>query len=202
PAEARRQVLENLEFYRSTQEATNVFELHRMLAAIAMREGDWTAAARALGDAELLSRELGTEQWTAQLALDAGLLALFRGDLAAAERSLSAYLGTVDQSVLRYTIRLRIAEILVRRGELARAEGEAVAAWDELDRWRASLGDRELRLLAFQTSPAELKTPLVGRSEQDASVARVLNALAAGGRVAAAFELAERRRARELGDAL
>ncbi len=204
PAEARRLVLENLEFYRSTQEATNVFELHRMLAAIAMREGDWAAAARALGDAEVLSRGLGMERWTAQLALDAGLLSLFRGDLDGAERSLSAYLGTVDasQSVLRYAIRLRLAEILVRRGDLARAEGEAVAAWDELDRWRASLGDRELRLLAFQTSPAELKTPLVGRSEQDASVARVLSALAAGGRVASAFELAERRRARELGDAL
>ena len=204
PAEARRQVLENLEFYRSTQEATNVFELHRMLAAIAMREGDWAAAAQALGDAEVLSGKLGMARWTDQLALDVGLLALFRGHLDGAERSLGAYLGTVDasQSVLRYAIRLRLAEILVRRGELARAEDEAVAAWDELDRWRASLSDRELRLLAFQTSPAELKTPLVGRSEQDASVARVLSALAAGGRVASAFELAERRRARELGDAL
>jgi CHAT domain-containing protein len=204
PAEARRQVLENLEFYRSTQEATNVFELHRMLAAIAMREGDWAAAARALADAEALSRGVGMGRWTEQLALDAGLLALFRGDLDGAERSLRAYLGTVDasQSVLRYAIRLRLAEILVRRGDLDRAEAEAVAAWDELDRWRAALSDRELRLLAFQTAPAELKTPLVGRSEQDASVARVLSALAAGGRVASAFELAERRRARQLMDAL
>jgi len=204
PAEARRLVLENIAFYTSTEEATNVFELQRMLAAIAMREGDFPAAARALGDAEALSRRVGTERWTVQLALDLGILALLRGDLEEAERSLVAYLGNVEPSasVLRYTIRLRLAEVFARRGELARAEAEATAAWDELDRWRASLDDRELRLLAFQTSPAELKTPLVGRGERDASVARVLAALAADGRVEAAFELAERRRARELGDAL
>ena len=44
PEEARRQVLEVLEFYRSTNEATDVFDLHRMLAAIALRESDWGAA--------------------------------------------------------------------------------------------------------------------------------------------------------------
>src|SRR5262249_59367177 len=38
PEEARRQVLEILAFYSSTREATDVFDLHRMLAAIAMRE--------------------------------------------------------------------------------------------------------------------------------------------------------------------
>ena len=75
-----------------------------------------------------------------------------------------------------------------------------MAAWDDLDCWRAGLGDRELRLLAFQTSPAELKT--VGQSDQNASVARLLRLLAAGGRGGSAFELAERRRARELMDAL
>jgi CHAT domain-containing protein/tetratricopeptide (TPR) repeat protein len=204
PAEARRQVLDILAFYRSTREAPDVFELHRMLAAIAMREGDWPAAARALGDASDLARRLRMERWTAQLALDTGLLALFRGDLGKAERSLRAYLGTMDgsQPISRYETRLRLAEIHARRGELDPAEREAMAAWDDLDRWRAGLGDRELRLLAFQTSPAELKTPLIGKSDQDASVARLLGLLAAGGRVAPAFELAERRRARELMDAV
>src|SRR5262249_45644146 len=141
---------------------------------------------------------------SANLALDSGLLAMFRGDLASAESSLSAYLRNLEssQAVSRHQIRLRLAEIHAKRGDLARAEAESIAAWDDLDRWRAALGDRELRLLAFQTSPAELKTPLVGKSDQDASVARVLGALAAGGRVDSAFELAERRRARELIDAL
>src|SRR5262249_50693360 len=98
PAEARRQVLEILAFYPSTREAPDVFELHRMLAAIAMREGDWAAAEQALGDASALARRLGMGRWTAQLALDRGLLALFRGDLAGAERSLGAYLDSVDAS--------------------------------------------------------------------------------------------------------
>jgi CHAT domain-containing protein/tetratricopeptide (TPR) repeat protein len=202
PEEARRQVQEILEFYRSTGEATDVFDLHRMLAAISMRERDWAATARALADAEQLARRLRMRQWTDQLKLDFGLLALFRGDLAEAESSLKAYLATADasQPVVRHETRLRLAEIHALRGEVGRAEQEAIAAWDDLDRWRAGLGDRELRLLAFQTSPAELKS--VGKSEQDASVARLLGLLAAGGRGASAFELAERRRARELMDAL
>jgi CHAT domain-containing protein len=202
PEEARRQVLEILEFYRSTREATDVFDLHRMLAAIALREGDWGAASRALGDAERLARQLRMQRWTDQLKLDFGLLALFRGDLVEAESALKAYLATADasQPVARYETRLRLAEIHALRGEVGRAEQEAMAAWDDLDRWRAGLGDRELRLLAFQTSPAELKT--VGQSDQDASVARLLRLLATGGRGASAFELAERRRARELMDAL
>ena len=200
--EARRQVNEVLEFYRSTREATDVFDLQRMLAAIAMREGDWAAATRALGEAEHLARRLRIQQWIDQLALDFGLLALFRGDLTGAESSLKKYLATADasQPVARHETRLRLAEIHALRGDVGRAEQEAIAAWDDLDRWRAGLDDRELRLLAFQTSPAELKT--VGKSDQDASVARLLGLLAAGGRAATAFELAERRRARELMDAL
>ena len=202
PEEARRQVLELLEFYRSTREAMDVFDLQRMLVAIAMREADWAAAARALADADELARRLRIKEWTDELKLDVGLLALLRGDLAEAESSLSAYLAAADasQPIARYDTRLRLAEIHALRGEIGRAEQEAMAAWDDLDRWRTGLGDRELRLLAFQTSPAELKT--VGKSDQDASVARLLGLLAAGGRAASAFELAERRRARELMDAL
>ena len=129
-----------------------------MLAGIAMHEADWAAAARALGDAEQLARRLRMQRWTDQLKLDFGLLALFRGNLAEAESSLKAYLATADasQPVARYETRLRLAEIHALRGEVGRAEQEAMAAWDDLDRWRAGLGDRELRLLAFQTSPAEL----------------------------------------------
>lgn len=202
PDEARRQVQEILAFYSSTGEAMDVFDLQRMLAAIAMREANWPAAARALADAEQLARRLHNKEWTDQLKLDAGLLALFRGDLDAAEASLSAYLAAADaaQTLARHETRLRLAEIHARRGDVGRAEQEAIAAWNELDRWRAGLDDRELRLLAFQTSAAELKT--VGKSDQDASVARLLGLLATGGRGASAFELAERRRARELMDAL
>jgi len=202
PDEARHQVQEILEFYSSTGEAMDVFDLQRMLAAIAMREADWPAAARALAEAQQLARRLKNKEWTDQLKLDAGLLALFQGDLDVAESSLGAYLASADaaQTLARHETRLRLAEIHARRGDVGRAEQEAIAAWNDLDRWRAGLDDRELRLLAFQTSAAELKT--VGKSDQDASVARLLGLLAAGGRAATAFELAERRRARELMDAL
>ena len=200
--EARRQVNEVLDFYRSTQEATDVFDLHRMLVAISMREKDWVGAARELDVAGQLARRLRIQQWTDQLELDHGLLALFRGDLAEAESFLKSYLATADAArpIARHETRLRLAEIHALRGDLGRAEQEAIAAWDDLDRWRAGLDDRELRLLTFQTSPAELKT--VGTSDQDASVARLLGLLVAGGRTVSAFELAERRRARELMDAL
>src|SRR5262249_51689188 len=73
PAEARRLALEALAFYQSTGEAPDVFELHRMLAAIAMHEGDWAAAAAALGDAEKFARKLDIEKWSTNLALDRGL---------------------------------------------------------------------------------------------------------------------------------
>ncbi len=58
-----------------------------------------------------------------------------------------------------------------------------------------TLGDSELRVLAFQTSPTEM-------SDRDAGVVRVLARLAQGGEPEEAFELAERRRARELADRL
>src|SRR5262249_31158144 len=107
PEEARRQVNEVLEFYRSTGEATDVFDLQPMLAAIAferrrrpiaMREGAWGAAPGSLDGAQQLPRRLRMQRWPDQLQLDLGLLALFRGDLAGAESRLKAYLATADAS--------------------------------------------------------------------------------------------------------
>lgn len=74
-------------------------------------------------------------------------------------------------------------------GDLDAAERELTAASDELDAWRATLADDDLRLLAAN---------LCACADQDTGVPRVLAALAADGRVASAFALAERRRAREL----
>ena len=161
-----------------------------------MRERDWAAADRALADAHALAQRPGMPQWDGQLLYD-GQLALVRGDFAAAERSYTRYLHTLDSAehASRYDTRLHLAEVYARRGELSRTAREATSAWDELDRWRASLSDRELRLLAFQANSSEL-------DPWNASVARVLGALAAGGRASTAFELAERRRARELSDRL
>lgn len=167
-----------------------------------MREHDWAAAERALADAAGLLPELEGPQWAAMLAYDQGRLALARGSLPAAERSFRRVLGSLDstQHLSRYDARLRLADAYARGRDLAAAEREATSAWDELERWRATLTDRELRLLAFQVVSNENEVSPATLSEQRASVARVLAALAVGGRAARAFELAERRRARELGD--
>lgn len=196
-AGARRQTLEVLKWYRRTQESSIEFSAHRNLAIIAMREGDWVAAAGALQYAHAVARRLKRPLWSAELAYDDGRLALARGKPAEAERFLESYLATLDSSqhVLRHDARVRLADAYARGGDMKRTEREAREAWDELERWRATLGDRELRVLAFQASPTEM-------SDRDASVVRVLSELAKGGRVAQAFELAERRRARELADRL
>ena len=201
---ARRQTLEARAFYQGTGETLDQFGADQTLATIAMRERDWPAAERALAEARALLPRLEGPRWRAALAYDGGRLALARGDLAVAERSFREYLGTLDtaQHISRYDARLRLADAHAQRHDLAAAEREATSAWDEIERWRATLSDRELRLLAFQAASSENQVSPASVSEQRASVARVLAALAAGGRVSRAFELAERRRARELGDQL
>jgi CHAT domain-containing protein len=195
--EARRQTQAALDWYRKTGESLIEFSEHRNLAIIAMHERNWTAAARALADAHALARRMKRPLWSGELSYDDGRLALFRGDAAAAERNFKSYLATLDtsQHVFRHDARVRLSDAYARQGELAQAEREAEEAWDELDRWRASLSNADLRVLAFQASPTEM-------SDRDASVVSLLNALARGGHSSAAFELAERRRARELADRL
>ena len=133
----------------------------------------------------------------AELGYDEGRLALRQGDLPKAERRLGEYIATRDttERLQRHLARAQLAEVYARRGDVARAERELTAAGDELDQWRASLADRELRVLAFQASAGD-------HLSRDASVARVLGALVDADRVEPAFELAERRRARELVDRL
>jgi tetratricopeptide (TPR) repeat protein len=196
-AEARRQALEVLSWYKRTGETQIEFPAYRNLAMIAMREGDWSGTEQALRDARALAKRMNRPLWTNELQYDEGRLALHRGDLSQAERALTGYLATLDSSqhVFRHDARVRLAEVYALRGELPRAEREATGAWDELDRWRASLSDAELRVLAFQASATEM-------SDRDAEVVRLLGEIADRGRVATAFELAERRRARELADRL
>jgi CHAT domain-containing protein/tetratricopeptide (TPR) repeat protein len=196
-AEARRQTQAALDWYRQTGEALIEFSEHRNLAIIAMHERNWPAAERALADAHALARRMNRPLWSAELSYDDGRLALFRGNAAAAERDFKTYLATLDtsQHVFRHDARVRLSDAYARQDNLAKAEREAGAAWDELDRWRASLSNADLRVLAFQASPTEM-------SDRDASVVSLLSALARGGHSNAAFELAERRRARELADRL
>ena len=195
--EARRLAQELLRWYQHTEEAPDQLEMYQALALIAVRERDWPAAERALEDARALARREREPAWDDALLADYARLALARGNLDDAERRFTTYLRQLDSSqhIHKHAARTRLAEVYARRGELERAERELAGASDDLDAWRATLADRELRILAFQASPWEL-------DDRDASVARVLSALAGGGRAAGAFQLAERRRARELADRL
>ena len=193
-------------FYRRTGEPPEQYMAHRDLASIAMLERDWNTAAHELAEARALGRQVRLPVWEWALADDEGRLALLRGDLTTAEHTFSRLLRDLEddpdphQQLRRYATRIRLADIHARLGQLARAEREAMAAADRLDAWRATVSDERARLLAFQArQTAHFITPPLLDDQQE-SMLRVIGALASAGRIGPAFELAERRRARELLD--
>jgi tetratricopeptide (TPR) repeat protein len=177
---------------------------HLGLAHVAMRNGDWDEAARELDAAERAGTTAGQEAMLRGLRYHRSMLALRRGELDFAERVLAQQLRDVQENARRfpgaaqpnweYFDATRLAEVKARRGQLAAAETLALSAAEALDRWRAGLSRRDLRLQAYQVSE--------DRSDPDLGTATVIAALAAGGREEAAFQLAERLRARELLDHL
>jgi CHAT domain-containing protein len=201
---AKRVTLSLLSWGQRTQDAATQYDMQRSLADIAEREGDTAAVTRALDGARAQLRVLTSPNYRAWLAHDEARHAILRGDLSAAERSLEIYLQASTGpgfDVSRFDARMRLADIYAKRGDLPRAEHELVTATDEIDRWRARLGDTELRTLAFQTA-VSIDAATQERGGSAARAARVLGALAAGGRVEVAFALAERWRARELTERL
>jgi CHAT domain-containing protein/tetratricopeptide (TPR) repeat protein len=167
------------------------------LARVAMRRGDWAEAGRQLAAADRTARDHGQDRMTESLVYDRGVLALGSGELAEAERLFGGFLSRIapEDRLVRHAARVRLAEVAARRGDLARAEREITAAGRELEQWRESLGDDELRGYAFSAT-------VLGEYDPQAPTARVLAALAGGGRADAAFALAEQRRARLLTDRL
>ena len=196
-AAAREGYLVTLEWTRKAENHEDEVVALRSLFAISLRQRDWKAAERELAGAEQVVEKYALPHFRDDLAYDRGRLALARGELSAAERALRDALRRHEpgQHFSRHETRARLAEVYARRGELARAEQELTGAAEAFDAWRATLEDRELRLLAFEAR-------LTAQSELGASVATTLAALARGGRAEAAFHLAERRRARELADRL
>jgi tetratricopeptide (TPR) repeat protein len=194
---ARRQTLSVLDFWRHQQDWGHLVELYVQLATIEMRAGDYAAAERALNAGDDAARKARSPASSASVAYRRGQLALRRGDLDAAERGFARFLASMDttEHLMRYDGRVRVAEVHARRGDVPRAERELTSASNELDAWRATLTDPEMRTLAFQASPFEA-------NDRNASIAVIMAALVHGDRGATAFELAERRRGRELGERL
>jgi tetratricopeptide (TPR) repeat protein len=203
-AGAKRMVTDFLRRAERAQDASDQYEAQRSLANIAAREGDWPAVTRALDAARAQLASLPGPSYRAWLFHDEARLALAHGDLSTAERALDSYLQWATgrgADVLRFDARTRLADIYARRGELARAERELLSATDDIDRWRARLGDVELRSLAFQTG-VTIEASAFEPAANGARAARVLGSLADAGRVDVAFTLAERWRARDLSDRL
>ena len=160
--------------------------------------GDWSSARKQFDIAERSAAKVGRgAEARRHLAYDRGRLALGEGNLAAAERLFTGFLAGLppENHLHRHLAQVRLAEVAARRGDVATAERRITAASRELETWRDSLGDDELRRYAFAATA-------LGEHDPQVPVARVLATLAGAGRVEAAFALAEQRRARLLTDRL
>lgn len=171
--------------------------MRQHLARIAIRLRDWNDAERQLAVADSAAHARGLEQMRGSLVYDRARLAIGQGRLPKAADLLERLLRDLapDDQLPRYTARLRLAEVRARQGNLDRAQAELARASRELEAWRAGLRDTELRQYAFAATT-------LGETDPQAPVATVLAALARGGRVDAAFALAEQRRARTLAERL
>ena len=193
-AEARLAYREALAVNRRVGRYLAYVPIHRALAELAAALGEPEEAERELAEARRVAREHAMPRWELGLNNQSATLALRRGDLPAAEQALTRLLAAPLEPAPRYAARAQLAYVHALRGDVSAAERELSGAIDQLDRWRAGLTERDLRVLASQVQANPL--------DPDLAVATVLATLAAGGRVEPAFELAERRRARELLDRL
>ncbi len=168
------------------------------IARVAIRQGDWAEAAGQLDAGEASARKYGREEEAREsFGYDRGRIAIGQGDLDRAERFFRGFLAGVERGnhLHRHLIQMRLAEIQARRGDLDRAERQMALASEELESWRGSLRDDELRRFAFSASA-------LGEHDPQAPVSRVLAALAKAKRIDTAFLFAEQRRARGLTDRL
>ena len=189
------ETMEAIAFFERQGDFNHLADLYQTLADIAMRQRDWGRAEQALDTAAgVLRAHSGTSE-DVDMPSYRGRLALHRGDLVSAERYFKQYLHGLGsrEGLWQYETRAYLAEIYARSGRLPEAEHELTLASDQLDAWRATLGDRELRSLAFQASTSEA-------NDRNNSIAWVIALLASGGRPSAAFDLAEHRRGRDLAD--
>ncbi|MEO8449956.1 MAG: CHAT domain-containing protein [Gemmatimonadota bacterium] len=166
---------------------------YRLLGSIAADERDWPTATAYYDSTEVGEREGRQAGALLDLNVLRASMAYSQGQLDQAERLLVDGLARTKpgQVVPRYQSAVLLAQVALKRGQLARAESVVTVAGDSLDRWRAGLTDEQLRRAIFDSR---------GEGHHGAQLTEVVAGLARGGRAEAALALAERRRARHLFD--
>ncbi len=162
------------------------------LAFVALFEGDVVDAKLATDAALRLSRTLEMPEWRQEDAYARALIALAEGRLAEAESHLHSLERILPPASLaeRADVSTRLAEVYARGGDMVRAEAELTSAGALIDRWRATLSQRELQAAVVQTRNLDW--------DRDLGFATVVHLIAERGERAAAFRLSEQRRARVL----
>lgn len=170
-------------------------DVRGLLASIEAARGNWQAAREGYRETARFAADHGHSGWIPYYQYTAAFAALRMGQLDVAERELRGYLANpaIEPSG-RYAARSRLAEVLIRRNNIDGALREINGATDQLDSVRSQLDDYQLKLLVFQTRD--------DKDEPDLGLATIIAGLVRGGRVAEAFRLSERRRARSLSDRL
>lgn len=162
---------------------------------IAEARGDFATAQRHLADASRIARASGVVDVLPGLDYQQARLDLATGHADRAIPALMRYLASVGSVPLRrYAARARLSEARAATGDLTGAARELGLAMDDLEAWRSVLANEALRRAVFGAS--------VDDPDPDLGVATVIARIASKGDITAAFALAERRRARELGDLL
>lgn len=184
-----------LAYFRRSQRWYETVLVTQHLAAVERHAGRYDAAERLLLDADTTARRHQLAFVAERLASDRGQLAFARGRYAEARVLFAQLLPQLgeNETVTRYSTKLRIAHIDAELGRTDVAVRGVEQAAAEFERWREGLSDREQRLLVFQTSSEE-------EGNLDAAIAGAIAALASSGRVDGAFRVAEQRRARMLAE--
>jgi len=177
------------------------------LVSLRLTQRDLDAAERELRGAEATARKYNQGAYVNSIIYYYGLIALRRGQYAVAEKAFATQLAKVQAKSERapdraqpnweYYDQMRLAEVYARRGEVSRAGMMAMQASESLDRWRAKMSHKELRLLALQMTEIY--------NDNDMGLSTVVATLAAAQRPAfvdTAFAVVERLHARELLDRL
>jgi len=195
-AAARRDALDALRYAERLGRVPDEAGAHEELAAVDAYEGRWDAAAAEVAAERPIFMGNRAEAWARAIPWTEGRVSLGRGDPRTALRQLQRAEALLDstQHLFREEMRVDMAVALLRLGDTARAIAALQRSQDELDAWRATLNTEALRVLAFSANEPVPSPP--------GGIASVIAAAARSQRIAVAFALAERQRARELADQL